>query len=259
MHSPIKYTGVLKEGLQLESNNCGMFEILKHSNCAEVTIRFLNTGFCSVAQASSIRRGNVADKFYPRYWGKGYLGDGQYHQKLNKESFNSWRWMLSRCYNEKSNRYERYGGRGVVVCKDWLNFQKYSKWYYESLPKFSHIKFNVDKDILRHNNKVYCPEYCCIIPQRMNAALVTNNVKRGKYPTGVSKSRKKFTAYCRGSDRYPQGYLGCFDTVEEAFTAYKVEKVRVLKEIAEKYYDLGVISEKIKNIFSEYPILEFPE
>jgi len=255
----VKYAGVLKEGLVLESNNYGTFEVAKYVNSSQVTIKFLKTGFCLVTNSSTARRGNVADKYYPRYWGKGYLGEGEYHQKLHKESYNSWKWMLGRCYNEKSNRYSRYGGRGVVVCKDWLNFQKYSKWYYENLPKSSNIKFNVDKDILKHNNKVYCPEYCCMIPQRMNAALVTNSSKRGKYPTGVSSSCKKFAAYCRGSTEYPQGYLGCFATVEDAFSAYKEEKRRVLKGLAEEYYGLGVISEKIRKIYSEYPILEFPE
>jgi len=29
--------------------------------------------------------------------------------------------MKSRCYNEKNKRYNRYGGRGIKVCNNWLN------------------------------------------------------------------------------------------------------------------------------------------
>lgn len=259
MHGKVKYEGVLKEGLILESNNCGRFEVIEYINCSNVTIKFLNTGYCLTGQSSTIRRGNVVDKFYPTYCGKGYLGEGQYYQKLNKDSYTSWKWMISRCYNKDSNRFDRYGKRGVTVCDEWLNFQNYAEWYYTNLPVKRGIRFNVDKDILKHGNKVYCPEYCCIVPQKMNAALVSNNVSRGKYPTGVSKSGNKFAVYCRGSSRYPEGYLGSFNTIEDAFSAYEKEKRKVLIDLAEEYYSLGVISEDIKDIFSKYPIEKFPE
>ena len=29
--------------------------------------------------------------------------------------------MINRCYNPKNNRYERYGGRGITVCDEWLD------------------------------------------------------------------------------------------------------------------------------------------
>lgn len=33
----------------------------------------------------------------------------------------AWRHMKDRCYNPKSQRYDRYGARGIQVCERWLN------------------------------------------------------------------------------------------------------------------------------------------
>jgi hypothetical protein len=40
--------------------------------------------------------------------------------------------MISRCYNEKIDTYELYGGRGIKICNEWLNkengFINFYKW-----------------------------------------------------------------------------------------------------------------------------------
>lgn len=37
--------------------------------------------------------------------------------------------MKSRCYNQKASRYNRYGGRGIRVCEEWLHdFKQFYDW-----------------------------------------------------------------------------------------------------------------------------------
>lgn len=37
--------------------------------------------------------------------------------------------MKQRCYNSNANRYDRYGGRGILICAEWLNdFQTFAEW-----------------------------------------------------------------------------------------------------------------------------------
>lgn len=43
------------------------------------------------------------------------------HGLRDTRLYQIWCNMKSRCYNENSNRYERYGGRGITICDEWLN------------------------------------------------------------------------------------------------------------------------------------------
>lgn len=43
-----------------------------------------------------------------------------------------WSRMKQRCYNPNVTRYEDYGGRGIVVCEEWLDYEVFRKWAYKS-------------------------------------------------------------------------------------------------------------------------------
>ena len=62
--------------------------------------------------------------------------------------------MKARCYNSKSKDYSRYGGRGITICDEWMDFCNFKDWalshgYNDNLP-IDRIDFN----------KGYCPENC---------------------------------------------------------------------------------------------------
>lgn len=40
-----------------------------------------------------------------------------------------WANMKSRCYNPKASRFEHYGGKGVIICPEWLHdFRAFYDW-----------------------------------------------------------------------------------------------------------------------------------
>ena len=48
------------------------------------------------------------------------------HGGFGKRSYNTWRAMVRRCVNPKDKDYPRYGGKGVTVCKEWLDYSTFA-------------------------------------------------------------------------------------------------------------------------------------
>lgn len=42
---------------------------------------------------------------------------GHSHDRL----YDIWRWMKVRCYDKNNKHYKDYGGRGIIICDEWLN------------------------------------------------------------------------------------------------------------------------------------------
>lgn len=49
------------------------------------------------------------------------------HGKTKTETFKSWGDLRQRCLNKNDINYKNYGGRGITVCEEWLNFENFYK------------------------------------------------------------------------------------------------------------------------------------
>lgn len=95
----------------------------------------------------------------------GYVGVGKYKYKTDRDVYKTWIHMLNRVHEQKGPY------KGAKVCQDWLCFQKFAKWVFEDDNSNFHRGYQLDKDLKRYitnNDKVYCPENCVFLPERLN-------------------------------------------------------------------------------------------
>jgi hypothetical protein len=50
------------------------------------------------------------------------------HRMTGTRLYNVWSDMKTRCYNERTAAYKNYGGRGIKMCEEWLDFENFRKW-----------------------------------------------------------------------------------------------------------------------------------
>ena len=48
------------------------------------------------------------------------------HGGTGKSSYNSWRAMIRRCTIPTDKDYPRYGGRGISVCQNWMDYRNFA-------------------------------------------------------------------------------------------------------------------------------------
>lgn len=69
------------------------------------------------------------------------------HARKNKltPEFRSWQQMLERCNRPKHKSYAYYGGRGITVCPEWLDFAQFIKDVgYKPTPQHTLDRINND-------------------------------------------------------------------------------------------------------------------
>ena len=123
--------------------------------------------------------------------------------------YRAWRRMLSRCYDQSSNRYYRYGARGITVCERWKDSFENFKLDMGPQPDERYSLDRID------NDGNYCPENCRWATPNMQAGNRSNS--RKGY-TGVTESGRRFQSTI-GIDNVVYN-LGTHSTESEAAQAY---------------------------------------
>lgn len=224
---------------EINHNTYGsIMTIIKYKNNKDIIVQFEN-GYKTKVCYSDFKKGLVKNPYDKTVYNIGYLGEGKYKTRENsKHTIQNKYWMnmLNRCYC-KEYKIKQPTYKNVICCNEWHNFQNFGKWFDENYYTINNERMALDKDILYKGNKIYSPNTCIFVPQRINSLFVKNNKDRGKYPIGVSynKSRNKYFVQC--SDKKKSNFLGRYETVEEAFNTYKHFKEQYIKQVADEYKD----------------------
>ena len=100
---------------------------------------------------------------------------------------------------------------------------------------FKEDNFELDKDLLATGSKSYGEDSCVFLPKEINTAIIKQNKKRGDFPIGVTYHKNTGNFVAQLSTTTGRKHVGAFNSVTDAFAAYKKAKEAYLVELAEKW------------------------
>jgi len=198
------------------------------------------------AKYINFRTRNIRYPFHKSVYGIGYLGIGKYKPKQDgrtTKEYNIWSGMMTRCYNPKYHE-NKPTYKNVTVCEEWHNFQNFAKWFEDNYID----GWEIDKDLLSGDSKIYSPKTCVFIPRGLNGFLANSQIKNKNF-TGVSFHKRVKKWQCRINDASTHKIinLGYFDTKEEALERYKEARNKMAEYWRSKMW--GFLSDQaIENI-----------
>jgi len=95
------------------------------------------------------------------------------HGMRNTNLYAVWNSMKVRCRNKNSAAYHNYGGRGIQVCDEWMDFKKFYEW---ALSNGYEKGCEIDRI---DNNGNYEPGNCRFVTPKKNM----NNRRTNRYLT----------------------------------------------------------------------------
>jgi hypothetical protein len=221
---------------EVNVNSRGSTMIIEEYNASDnVLVRFIETGNLTKTSYQNFKAGGVKNVYDKKIYGVGYFGEGNYKATFNgkpTKMYNTWIQMIHRCYSEKLQK-KQPAYIGYSVAEEWFNYQTFAKWYDENFYKIEGETMELDKDILGKDSRIYSPETCIFVPKIINT-LIKKRQDR-ELPTGVIMVNGKYQAHCYNTIEGINEFLGSYNTVEEAFQAYKTFKENVIKRVAESY------------------------
>lgn len=246
-------------------------KITKYIAYNNIEVTFMDEKKCVTrTQYVNFLMGNVKNYYSITHGNHGYIGKGNYTsehrdengKRISHESYDVWSSMHVRAENF-DGKHPSY--TDVKVCEEWWNYQNFAKWYEEHKYEVPWDDFLcLDKDILFPGNRIYSPEKCCLVPNKINEIYKNFNNYR-KYndnlPPGVTLRREKdrrtigYRASTTILDEYelPTTVSKTFDNIFDAFCFYKQNKELYSKQMAEKYK--FIIPKEVYNSMMNYKLI----
>ena len=232
--------------------NCGKdAKIINYNNSHDIEVMFLETKEIIKTTYDSFSRGTIKSHLTPTVYNVGITGNIDKYE-YDKYSYKLWVNVLTRCYNENYKK-TRPTYKDVAICEEWKYYLNFKEWFVENYYELKNERVELDKDILDKGNKIYSPEKCVFVPQRINSLFTNCKSRRGDLPLGVTKIAKgNYLGYISTVSINGKNTTRSFKNIEDAFYDYKFRKEQEIKRLAEEYK--GVIPIELYEALYNYKI-----
>lgn len=155
-------------------------------------------------------------------------------KRVKCQKYRAWSAMLERCYSEKTQA-KRPTYIGCSVAPEWHLFSNFKRW----METQDWQGKELDKDLLVTGNKVYSPETCIFVHPIVNTFMLEKPNCTSITMNGVTRraGERRFRAQCNDPFTKNRGYIGCFDSDEEAHQAWKKRKHELACKLADLQTD----------------------
>lgn len=184
------------------------------NNCSYCGKSVIEAGFLNkVTQKNYLCKG-LCNNCYKRKYKYGRLESIQLTpNKYPKRLIATFENMKRRCYDENTINYKNYGGKGIIVCNQWLNnLGEFHKW---SLKNGYNDSLTIDRI---NSNGNYEPDNC----RWVNQHIQQSNRKDNNKVVGVAKFKTKWQAYIDNNGKH---YCKKFEHFDDAVKWRKQKEV----------------------------------
>lgn len=248
--------------ITINKQGCEM-KIIEYNNSSDIVVMFLDEfKFHKHTTLNAFKKGFVLNPYARTVCGIGIKGNKYISEgRVKTKEYNTWHGIIERCTNLRNEERQRK----YIDCSiddKWLLYDNFYEWI-STQPNYSKWKnggYSVDKDILLKNNKKYCEEYCCLVPNYVNSLFIKGDKMRinkiKDTPIGVTYRHKNdvYEANCANPILHKTVYLGNYPTAYEAFVAYKQYKESLIKKIALKEYSEKNITQSCFDAMMKYEV-----
>jgi len=156
-----------------------------------------------MVSGSDLRKGSVSS--CGCYWHEATTKHGM----CKSSEYRTWSGIIQRCNNENAGHYNNYGGRGITVCDEWLDFAE----FFHDMGKKPHKNYTIERI---DNDKGYSKENCIWadrFAQNINQRVRKDN-KTGCKGVSYRKDIGKYIVNINRNNK--RHYLGAFNDIEDA-------------------------------------------
>ena len=150
-------------------------KIVRYKRADDITIEFQDKHKFQIDTTYVNFKRSINNPYDPRIYGKGYRGVGEVtyiKDGVTNGVYSIWKNILRRCYDE-TQRVNNPAYEDCEMCDDWCNYQIFGGWHRDSWYDVGEGRMHVDKDILFKGNRLYSPETCILVPQRINMIFMS--------------------------------------------------------------------------------------